>query len=144
MIGGKTKEYRIVLNQEKLSTLRINPQEIEDAFQQTDFIRSNGYIIDYKRLYLTVTDATIRNKEELENLVLFNDATRKIKVRDIAKVEVAEQTEYVKIKADGMDIPLVAVLKQPNANLIDAATNLVGSQIQVDAQLCQDIGTSAL
>ncbi len=36
-------------------------------------------------------------------------------------VEIAERTEYVKIKADGKDVPLVAVLKQPNSNLIDVA-----------------------
>ncbi len=84
VIGGKKKEYRVILNQENMSTLRISPQDIENAFQQTDFIKSNGYTIDYNRLYLTVTDATIHNKEELENLVLFNNAARKIKISDIA------------------------------------------------------------
>ncbi len=124
VIGGKTKEYRLVLDQEKLGLLRINPQDIETAFSQTDFISSNGYTIDYNRLYLTVTDATIRDKEQLENLVLFNNASRKIQVKDIAHVEVAEQTEYIKIKADGKDVPLVAVLKQPNANLIDVSNEV--------------------
>lgn len=121
VIGGKNKEYRIILDQGKMSTLRIAPKDIDDAFQQTDFIQSNGYTIDYNRLYLTVTDATIRNKEQLENLVISNNAARKIKVSDIATVEIAEQTEYVKIKADGNDVPLVAVLKQPNSNLIDVS-----------------------
>lgn len=125
VIGGKTKEYRLVLDQEKMSLLRISPQDIETAFSQTDFIQSNGYTIDYNRLYLTVTDATIRDKEQLENLVLFNDASRKIQVKDISKVEVAEQTEYIKIKADGKDVPLVAVLKQPDANLIEVSNDVV-------------------
>lgn len=139
VIGGKNKEYRIILNQEKLSTLRINPQEIENAFQQTDFIQSNGYTIDYNRLYLTVTDATIRDKEQLENLVLFNDAARKIKVSDIAKVEVAEQTEYIRIKADGMDIPLVAVLKQPQSNLIDVSNEVMAKVAELNKILPADV-----
>ncbi|MEZ5104206.1 MAG: efflux RND transporter permease subunit [Draconibacterium sp.] len=139
VIGGKNKEYRIVLNQEKLSTLRINPQDIENAFQQTDFIQSNGYTIDYNRLYLTVTDATIHDKEQLENLVLFNDAARKIKVSDIAKVEVAEQTEYIRIKADGMDIPLVAVLKQPESNLIDVSNEVMAKAEELNKILPADV-----
>ncbi len=139
VIGGKNKEYRIVLNQEKLSTLRINPQDIENAFQQTDFIQSNGYTIDYNRLYLTVTDATIRDKEQLENFVLFNDAARKIKVSDIAKVEVAEQTEYVRIKADGMDIPLVAILKQPQSNLIDVSNEVMAKAEELNKMLPADV-----
>jgi len=121
VIGGKTKEYQIFLNQKKLSLLKLTPQQIIDAIQQTGFIKSNGYVVDYKRLYLTVTDATIKNKEALENLIIFNDAKRKITVQDIAKVQISEKTEFIKIKADGKNVPLIAVLKQPNSNLINVA-----------------------
>ncbi|MEI8203199.1 MAG: efflux RND transporter permease subunit [Bacteroidota bacterium] len=119
VIGGKEKEYRIVLDEQKLALLKINPKDINVALQQTDFIKSNGYTIDYNRLYLTLTDATIKDKAQLENLVVFDNAIRRIKVSDIAKVKISEKTEYVKIKADGKDVPLIAVLKQPNSNLIE-------------------------
>jgi heavy metal efflux system protein len=121
VIGGKTKEYRIIPDEEKLRILKINPQEIINVIGQTDFIKSNGYTIDYNRLYLTVTDATIKNSEQLANLVLFNNGVQKIKVSDVAKVEISERNEYVKIKADGKDVPLIAVLKQPTSNLIDVS-----------------------
>jgi len=124
VIGGKEKEYRIIPDLQKLKLLKVSTQDITDAVQQTGFIKSNGFTIDYKRLYLTVTDATISNKEQLENLVLFNDATRQIKISDIATVEISEQNEYVKIKADGKDFPLVAIVKQPNSNLIDVAAQV--------------------
>jgi CzcA family heavy metal efflux pump len=124
VIGGRTKEYRILPDLQKLKLLKISTQDIAAAIQQTGFIKSNGYTVDYKRLYLTVTDATISNKQQLENLVLFNDATRQIKISDIARVEISEQNEYVKIKADGKDFPLVAIAKQPNSNLIDVAAQV--------------------
>jgi len=121
VIGGKEKEYRLVLDESKLNALKINPLEIGNALRQTDFIESTGYIVDYNRLYLTATDATLKNKQQLENLVLFDNSTREIKVSDIAKVEIAERNEYIKIKADGKDVPLIAITKQPNSNLIDVA-----------------------
>lgn len=124
VIGGKEKEYRIIPDIKKLKLLKISTQDIADAIQQTGFVQSNGYTIDYKRLYLTVTDATISNKDQLENVVLFNDASRRIKISDIARVEISEKNEYVKIKADGRDFPLVAVVKQPNSNLIDVAAQV--------------------
>lgn len=124
VIGGREKEYRIIPVLQKLKLLKINTQDIANAIQQTGFIKSNGYTVDYKRLYLTVTDATISNKEQLENLVLFNDATRQIKISDIASVEISEKNEYVKIKSDGRDFPLVAIVKQPNSNLIDVAAQV--------------------
>ncbi|MFB6318993.1 efflux RND transporter permease subunit [Saccharicrinis sp. FJH54] len=121
VIGGKDKEYRIVLNKDKLQQLKIDPEDIETAINNTGFITSNGYTNDYKRLYLTVTDATIKNKEQLEKLVIFDNAQRKIRISDIATVKIAEKTEYVKIKADGQNVPLLAVLKQPHSNLINVA-----------------------
>lgn len=124
VIGGRTKEYRIIPDLQKLKLLKISTQDIATAIQQTGFIKSNGYTIDYKRLYLTVTDATIPNKDQLENLVLFNDANRQIKISDIARVEISQQNEYVKIKADGKDFPLVAIVKQPKSNLIDVAAQV--------------------
>jgi multidrug efflux pump subunit AcrB len=132
VIGGKEKEYRIILDEQKLALLKISPQAVQNAIQQTDFIKSNGYTIDYSRLYLTVTDATIKHEQELENLVLFNNNVRQIKISDIARVEIAERNEYVKIKADGKDVPLIAVVKQPNSNLIDVTTQVSEKVIELN------------
>ncbi|WKD86647.1 Cobalt-zinc-cadmium resistance protein CzcA [Polaribacter huanghezhanensis] len=127
VIGGKTKEFQVILDQKKLSTLKIKPQEIINAIQQTGFIQANGYTVDYKRLYLTVTDATINNKKQLENLVIFDNAKSKISLKDIATIQISEKTEYIKINADGKNVPLIAVLKQPNSNLIDVADKVTKS-----------------
>lgn len=124
VIGGKEKEYRIVLDERKLNTLKINPLDIQKILQQTDFIKSTGYTVDYNRLYLTVTDATLKTIDELKNLVIFDNGIRKVKFMDVATVQVAEQNEYIKIKADGKNVPLIAVVKQPQSNLIDVATQV--------------------
>lgn len=137
--GGKVKEYHLVLNQDKLNLLKIAPQDVINAFQQTDFIKSNGFTSDYRRLYLTVTDATIKDKKQLEELVIFNNESRKIKVSDIASVEISELTEYVKIKADGKNVPLISVVKQPNSNLIDVATEVTEKVTELNKILPQDV-----
>ena len=128
VIGGKDKEYRIVPDEQKLQQLNINPIDIETVLRNTGFISSNGYTSDFNRLYLTITDATIKNKQQLENLVIFDDANRKISISDVASVEIAEKNEYIKIKADGHNVPLIAVLKQPKSNLIDVA-DMVQTQV---------------
>lgn len=124
VIGGKEKEYRIVLNERELSTLKINPLDIQKILQQTDFIKSTGYTIDYNRMYLTVTDATLKNIEQLKELVIFDNGIRKVKIGDVSTVQVAEQNEYIKIKADGKNVPLIAIVKQPKSNLIDVANQV--------------------
>lgn len=121
IIGGKTKEFQIVLDQEKMSRLGITPEKIQSVLSQTNFIESNGYVTDYNRLYLSLTDATVNNKIEIENAVISNSDKRTIRLKDIAKIQIAERKEYVRINANGKDVPLVAIVKQPKANLIEVA-----------------------
>ena len=61
IIGGKQKEYWLTLDAEKMSVLGITPDNLSNALSQTNFVQSNGYISDYRLLYLTVTDATVHS-----------------------------------------------------------------------------------
>ncbi|MGE5439109.1 MAG: efflux RND transporter permease subunit [Bacteroidota bacterium] len=127
--GGKTKEYHVILDPVKMSNLEITPQAVSQALQQSNFITSNGYVADYNRLYLSITNTSINKKEDLENLIIKNTAQRAIQLKDIANVEIGEKKEYVKINANGKDVPLIAVLKQPDANLISVAS-MVQTQVK--------------
>lgn len=122
IIGGKTKEYWLQLDARKMSTLGMSPDSINAALGQTNFIKSNGYIADYKFLYLAITDAQVHNTTDLENIVLKNDGRRIVKLSDVADVQIREAVEFTKINANGKDGILVAVIKQPNANLVDLST----------------------
>src|SRR5205085_2976923 len=86
IIGGKTKEYQIILKPERLSALGITPQMIQTAVVQANILQSNGYISDHDRLYLTLTDNALDNLKELQDLVLQNNPQRLIKLSDVAEV----------------------------------------------------------
>ncbi|MDP4263442.1 MAG: efflux RND transporter permease subunit [Bacteroidota bacterium] len=122
--GGRTKEYWLQLNMQKMSSLSITPDLINTALGQTGFIKSNGFLSDYRFLYLAVTDATVHNKEELEEIVIKNDGKRVVQLKDIASVEIKEAVEFIKINANGKEGLLVAVVKQPNANLVDVSEKI--------------------
>lgn len=124
VIGGKSKEYWLELDVQKMQTLGITPDQISTALSQTNFIKSNGYLADHNYLYLSVTDATVKNKSDLENLVLIRKGNRIIRVMDVAKVNIRQSVEYTRINANGKDGILIAVIKQPNANLIDLSDEM--------------------
>jgi len=121
IIGGKQKEYWLILNQQKMTALAITPDSISAALAQTNFIKSNGYLSDYRYLYLTVTDAQVHTTEDIGNTIVRNDGKRIVYLKDFAEVQIHEANEYIKINANGKDGILVAVIKQPNANLIDVS-----------------------
>jgi CzcA family heavy metal efflux pump len=137
--GGKTKEYWLELNTQKMSSLSITPDLINTALAETGFIKSNGFLSDYRFLYLTITDATIHDKDDLEDLVIKNDGKRIVKLSDIATVEVKEAVEFIRINANGKDGLLVAVVKQPNTNLVDLSKKMEAKITELKKILPKDV-----
>ncbi|MFT3933625.1 MAG: efflux RND transporter permease subunit [Chitinophagaceae bacterium] len=119
VIGGKSKEYWLQPDLRKMSALGITPDSVSNALAQTNFIRSNGFLSDYKFLYLSITDASVHTVTDLENIVVRNDGRRVVRLGDFAIVQIREAVEYTRINANGRDGILIAVIKQPNSNLVD-------------------------
>ncbi|WP_026838161.1 efflux RND transporter permease subunit [Gillisia sp. JM1] len=124
VIGGKDKEYQIVLKPDIIKSSGISITSIKDAIVNSNILQSNGYITDYNRMYLTLTDNAVDDLEDLQSLVIINSPTRLIRLKDVADIKISEVKEYVKILANGKNVPIIAVIKQPNANLIDVNTSI--------------------
>jgi multidrug efflux pump subunit AcrB len=119
--GGKAKDFVIVPDAVKLSSLGLSPNTLITTFNNNNFVLSNGYINDYRRLYLSITDTRVNNVEDLENLIIKNDGLRVVKLKDVAKVEIQEQQEFLIINANGNNAVLIDLVKQPGINLLDFA-----------------------
>ena len=142
IIGGKIKEYWLQLDPRKMSALSITPDTINFALGQTNFIKSNGYIADYKFLYLTVTDATVHSIDDLNHIIIRNNGHRIIQLQDIAEVAVKEGVEFTKINANGKEGILIAIIKQPNANLVEISKKIENKIKELKKILPAGIGIS--
>lgn len=119
VIGGKEKEFQIVLKPNVMNSLGISISTIQNAIVNSNILQSNGYITDYNRMYLVLTDNAVENISDLQNLVIINSPNRLIRLKDVADIKINEVKEYIKILANGKNVPILAVIKQPNANLIE-------------------------
>ena len=128
-IGGKSKEYWIEMNADKMSSLGITSENILDAINNGNFISANGFVTDYKRMYLSVTNAGLSSLKDLQNLVVSFQGNRVIKLMDVAGISIHEKKEFTRINANGKPALLVGVIKEPSSNLIDI-TNAV--KLKVD------------
>lgn len=139
IIGGKEKEYWVLLNTAKMSMLGITPEILNNALSETNFIRSNGYLSSFRFLYLSVTNAMVDDISKLENLVISNDGKRIVTLRDISDVKIQEAKEYIKINANGKESILIAVIKQPNANLIELSDQMDSKITDLKKSLPPDV-----
>ena len=119
VIGGKDKEFQVILKPDVIKSLGISVSAIQNAIINSNLLQSNGYITDFNRMYLTLTDNAVDDIDDLQNLVIINSPNRLIRLKDVATIEVNEVKEYVKILANGKNVPIIAIVKQPNANLIE-------------------------
>ena len=124
VIGGKSKEYWVELNLQKMSSLSLTPIVVDKALSETNFLKSNGYLSDYRYLYLTVTDASVQSISDLKNVIISNNGKRIIRLGDIADIKVQEAVEYIKVNANGKEGILIAVIKQPSSNLVDLSAQM--------------------
>jgi len=122
--GGKTKEFVITPDPQKMIPLGLTPQNLIDFLGRTNFVESNGLLSDYRRLYLSLTDTRIRNLDEMKNVVIRNDGHRVIRLSDIAVVDFQEQQEFIRINANGHDAVILDIVKQKGTNLVDFAEQI--------------------
>jgi len=119
VIGGEDKEYQIILKPDIIKSLGISIDVIQNAVSNSNILQSNGYITDYNRMYLTLTDNAVNDINDLENLVVTSLPNRSIYLKDIADIKINAAKSYLKILANGKNVPTIAVIKQPTANLIN-------------------------
>lgn len=129
--GGKNKEFVIIPDVMKMSSLGITPSYLKTVFDNTNFVSSNGYLAGYSRLYLSITDTRINDIEELSNLTVKNDGSRVIRLKDIAQIQIDEQQEFVKINANGNEAVQIDLVKQPGVNLINFANGVDSKVLQI-------------
>ena len=133
--GGKNKEFVIVPDAIKMASLGITPNTIINVFNSNNYVLSNGAVEDFSRLYLSLTDTRLMDIDELENAIIKNDGTRLIKLKDIAKIELKEQVEFVVVNANGHDAVLLDLVKQPGINLIEFAKDCETKAAEIQKQL---------
>lgn len=139
IIGGQDKEFRVVMNQAMMARLGITPASVEQVINTTNFIKSNGYSSDFRYLYLTLTDAQIRNESQLKNLVVSNNGNRIVLLGDIAQINVHNAKQYIKVNANGQESILIAVIQQPNANVVDLSKAMEAKIAELQKTLPKDI-----
>lgn len=119
VIGGQDKEFWVVMDREKMARLGITSAAVAQVISTTNFIKSNGYLSDFRYLYLTLTDIQMRNEDQLKNLVISNNGNRIVQLKDIAQINIHGAKQYMKVNANGRESILIAVVQQPNANVVD-------------------------
>lgn len=136
--GGKAKEYVVCPDITRMTALGVTPAMIKQALAATNFVAGNGKSGAANRLYLTLTDTRIKDLADLNRVIVKSDGVRTVRLADVARTDLEEQEEFLKINADGRDAVLIDLVKQPGVNLLTFARDVEAKSREVQAQLPPD------
>jgi CzcA family heavy metal efflux pump len=124
IVGGRTKEYHVVIDPGKLNGYNIPLTKVVDALKSTNLVTPAGMTQENYHLYLTTVTGLIRSPEQIADVVVDVVKGTPVQIRNIASVSAGEEPTYNIVTANGRPAVLVNVLQQPDGNSIEIANDV--------------------
>lgn len=139
IVGGRPPEYHIIVDPQKLNSYTMPLTKVVESVRSSNLIAASGMLQENYHLYLTTVTGLIRDKSQIEDLVVSVVRGTPVLVKDIASVVSAERPIYNVVTADGRRAVLVNVLQQPDGNAVAIADAVKQELAEVRKELPPDI-----
>lgn len=130
LVGGRAPEFHVIVDPDRLQAAGLGITQVSEALGRNNVVAPTGMHEENHTLYLGVVDGRARNAEDLGALVIASTNGVPVRVRDVARVERAEEPVFNVVTADGVNAVLLNVRSQPDGSTLDIAR-------QLDAQIRQ-------
>ncbi|PLX11383.1 MAG: CusA/CzcA family heavy metal efflux RND transporter, partial [Marinilabiliales bacterium] len=131
--GGYLKQYEVAVIPDKIKSLNISLMEIFNALENNNGISGGSYIEKTNQTYFIRGDGKARTLEDIENIVVNNNAGTPILVKDLAKVKLGHANRFGAITANGKGetvLGQVMMLKDANSRNVINEVNERVAEIQ--------------
>lgn len=124
IVGERRYAMRIWLDPQKMAAYRIIPQDIEAALSAQNVEIPAGRIESREREFTVLAQTDLNTVEEFERVIIRNDNGYPVRVRDIASVEIAPESERNIARFSGANAVALGVIKQSTANPLDVSAGV--------------------
>ncbi len=122
--GARTPTMRVWLDTQKMAALGVAADDVATALRNNNLISTIGNSENNQQRISLLTDTSLTNIEEFENLVVSDRNGIQVKIRDIASVEVGEEEAVVTARLDKETVLYISVWPLPGANEIEIGDRL--------------------
>ncbi|MBE15716.1 MAG: CusA/CzcA family heavy metal efflux RND transporter [Dokdonia sp.] len=122
--GGFLKQYEVAINTEKLKAMNVTAQDVFGALEMNNSVSGGGYIEKVNQAFFIRGEGLVGSLEDIENILIKNDANIPVYIKDVAKVGFGHATRFGAITGNGQGekvLGQVMMLKDANSKkVIDA------------------------
>jgi CzcA family heavy metal efflux pump len=124
IVGGRPLEYHVLVEPEKLNGYGLPLTKVVEAIRRTNLIGSAGMVQENYKLYLATVTGLLKQKEQIEEVVVDVVKGTPVYVKNLARVVQSERPIYNVVTADGLPAVLINVLQQPDGNAVEIADSV--------------------
>jgi hydrophobe/amphiphile efflux-1 (HAE1) family protein len=136
--GQKRYAMRIRLNPKELSAYNLTALDVKQALDRENIELPTGKIAGNKTELTIKTSGRLTTVSEFENMVVKQDASNIVRLKDVAFVELGMENEESVLKESGTPMIGLALNPQPGANYIDISNEFYKRYEQLKKELPKD------
>ncbi|HMA63421.1 MAG TPA: efflux RND transporter permease subunit [bacterium] len=119
VMGGDIKQYRALLNPDKMRYYGISLKEVHNACKTFNSNSPGGIINEFNQEYLVRGLARTNNIKKLSEAVIKTVDNKPVLLQDIASVKIGKQEPKIgEAFLNGEKAIIITILKQPNTNTL--------------------------
>jgi multidrug efflux pump len=121
LLGPRTYAMRIVLDSVRMASRQVTVSDIENAVRSGNVDVPAGTVEGASTQLTLHLEGGLRTPDEFGALVVKNDGTTKVLLREVADVRLGAENERAAARADG--VPMIGLSVDPlaNANIVDVS-----------------------
>ena len=140
--GLKRYAMRLWLDPQKLAAYRLTPLDVKQALDRENVELPSGKITGNTSELTVKTVGKLVTQRDFEELIIKEDATGTIKLKDIGKAVLGPENEETLLRKNGIPMVACAVIPQPGANYIDIADEFYRRIEKLNKEIPSDIHLS--
>jgi len=121
VFGERKYSMRIWLDRDRLASYRLTPVDVEDALRRGNVEIPSGRIESSNREFSVVSQSDLMRVNEFEDIAIRNTGGYTVRIKDVARVEVAPANERTIVRFNGKNAVSLGVIKQATANPLTLA-----------------------
>ena len=123
-IYGSEYAMRIWLDPDRMAAQGLSAPQVMAALSSNNVQTAAGNANGYYTVYKNKVETTTKNIEELGNVIVYSKGDQLVRLRDIATVELNEEGDSIRSKANGRDAVVLAIEAAPTANPLTVAADV--------------------
>ncbi|NJD89779.1 MAG: multidrug efflux RND transporter permease subunit [Betaproteobacteria bacterium] len=144
IMGAKDYAMRVWLRPDRLAQLGLTPGDVVSSIREQNAQFAAGQIgaeplshpVDFT--YTVTTKGRLEEPEEFAEIIIrSNPDGSRIRVKDVARVEIAARDYSIEPRVNGRPATLIAIYQQPGANAIAVADQVVATLDRLKASFPQ-------